>query len=823
MPAAQTPRPEQFEQLGAFYLGRPYDLGTGQVAGGPLLYDSKDLTTHAVCVGMTGSGKTGLCVSLLEEAALDGIPTLAIDPKGDLGNLLLTFPKLTAQDFAPWIDPDEAVRKGMTVAERAAAVAALWKKGLAAWGQDGARIGKLRDAADFAIYTPGSDAGIPVSVLRSFAAPPVAVRDDGDVFRERVGATVAGLLAMLGIDADPVQSREHVLLANILDHAWHAGRDLTIESLIRDVQAPPFDKVGMLDLETVYPSKDRMGLVMAINNLLASPGFSAWRDGVPLDMQSLLWTQDGRPRIAIISIAHLNDAERMFIVTMLLNEMVSWMRSQSGTTSLRALLYMDEVFGYMPPTANPPSKTPMLTLMKQARAYGVGVVLATQNPVDLDYKGLSNAGTWFLGRLQTERDKLRVLDGLEGASAASGATFDRARVETILSGLASRVFLMNNVHEDAPILFHTRWAMSYLRGPLIRDQIKALMAGRAKASAHPTTVAEPEPAGRQDRGSGTLPIVPSVAAERFAAADLAAPADANLLYRPALLGFADVHYVNARAKVDTWRKVVRLAHLRGAAHNVWGDALSVAPDALRLEEAPRDGARFATLPARAGREKVYPSWQNALRLAIYRDCALTSWNCKVLKLTSTPDENERAFRVRVRDAAHETRDLAIEKLRNKYAPKLARLEERIRKAEARIAREASQYSQQKVQTAISIGATVLGALFGRKLGSASTVGRATTAARGASRAARERRDVARAREDRDALERQLADLSDRFDEDARALREKFDPDNLDIRERAVRPRKADITIEALHLVWLPWWVDDAGVAQPAYDLGEVAS
>ncbi|MCA9086899.1 MAG: ATP-binding protein, partial [Planctomycetaceae bacterium] len=209
---------------------------------------------------------------------------------------------------------------------------------------------------------------------------------------------------------------------------------------------PPFDRIGVIGLENFYPQADRFQLAMLLNNLLASPGFSSWMEGESLDIQKMLYSPDGKPRFTILSIAHLSEAERMFFVTIFLNEVVSWMRAQSGTSSLRAILYMDEVFGYFPPTANPPSKTPMLTLLKQARAFGLGVVLATQNPVDLDYKGLSNAGTWFIGRLQTERDKARVLDGLEGASAAAGHAFDRRQMEVILSGLGSRVFLLNNVH-----------------------------------------------------------------------------------------------------------------------------------------------------------------------------------------------------------------------------------------------------------------------------------------------------------------------------------------------------------------------------------------
>src|SRR4051812_6659377 len=464
-----------YEKLGAFYLGRPYDAARGEAAPAPLLYDSRDLLTHAVAVGMTGSGKTGLLIGLLEEAAIDHIPALVIDPKGDLADLLLTFPALRPADFAPWIDPDAAARAGLTPEAFAAKEAETWRGGLARWDQSGERIARLRDAAEFALYTPGSEAGLQISILSSLAAPGPDVIADGDLLRERVGTLVASLLALLDVDSDPIQGRGHILLANIFDTAWREGRGLDLAALVQQIQKPPMERVGVMDLETFFPAKDRFGLAMAFNNLLGSPNFAAWLRGEPLDVDRLLYTPSGKPRIAIFSIAHLSDRERMFFVALLLNQTLGWMRAKAGTTSLRAILAIDEVFGYMPPVAEPPSKRPLLTLLKQARAFGLGVVLATQNPVDLDYKGLSNVGTWYLGRLQTERDKARVLDGLEGAAAGG---FDRAETDRLLSALGKRVFMLHNVHEQAPRIFQTRWTMSYLRGPLSRDQIRILMADR---------------------------------------------------------------------------------------------------------------------------------------------------------------------------------------------------------------------------------------------------------------------------------------------------------------------------------------------------------
>lgn len=558
---------EDFEKLGAFYLGRPYDLKNKQRRDDLVLYDSKDLVTHAVCVGMTGSGKTGLCIDLLEEAAIDGVPAIVIDPKGDLANLLLTFPDLQASDFLPWINQEDAQKKNLSPADYASAQAAAWKKGLADWGQDGARIKRLRETADFRIYTPGSNAGIQVSILKSFAAPPPALREDSELLAERVNTTVTSLLGLLGIEADPIKNREHILLSNILHGAWATGKDLDIAALIQQIQSPPMTKIGVLDVESFFPSGDRFQLAMSLNNLLAAPGFSAWMEGEPLDIQNVLYTPQGKPRVAIFSIAHLSDAERMFFVSLLLNQVLGWMRTQSGTTSLRAILYMDEIFGYFPPVANPPSKLPLLTLLKQGRAFGLGVVLATQNPVDLDYKGLSNTGTWFIGRLQTERDKARVIEGLEGVAAGSGQKFDRQEMEQILAGLGNRIFLLNNVHEDAPEVFESRWAMSYLRGPLTRTQIKSLMepikaqvntvvpmataAAAAAQTAPATSAATPAAAviaAPAASPASQRPVLPPEIAQYFIPVRTDAPAGAMLTYQPMVLGAAEIHY----SKRSTW-------------------------------------------------------------------------------------------------------------------------------------------------------------------------------------------------------------------------------------------------------------------------------
>jgi hypothetical protein len=803
---------EDYEKLGAFYLGRTYDWNAGKSGDGLILYDSKDLVTHAVCFGMTGSGKTGLCIALLEEAAIDGVPALVIDPKGDLSNLLLTFPNLSAEEFLPWLNEDDARAKGIPPEEYARKQAELWKNGLAGWGQDASRIRRLRDSADFAVYTPGSSAGLPVSILKSFAAPPAAIAEDPELLRERVNATATALLGLLGIQADPIQSREHILLATILGDAWKQGRDLDLGALIQAVQSPPVARIGVLDLESFYPAKERFALSMALNNLLASPGFEAWLEGEPLDIASMLYTPQGKPRISIFSIAHLGDAERMFFVSLLLNQTLGWMRMQSGTTSLRAILYMDEIFGYFPPVANPPSKQPLLTLLKQARAFGLGVVLATQNPVDLDYKGLANAGTWFIGRLQTERDRNRVLDGLE---SAAGAGLDRQELERILARLGNRVFLMNNVHEDAPAVFETRWTMSYLRGPLTRIQIKTLMAPRRQAPAAPPAVASTAPAVSTE--AAPRPVLPPDVAQYFAPVRGARPAGAALLYQPMLLGSAQVRFVDAKARVDYPRDLSLLTPVEtGAVAVDWANSAEAGFGPDDLERAPAVDALFGPLPAEAAKARSYAGWNRDLTGWLYGSQTLELFRSPSTGGTSQPGECERDFRARLQQAGREARDRSVEKLRQTYAPKMAAIEERVRRAEQAVEREREQAQQQKMQTAISVGATLLGAFLGRKAVSASTMGRATTAVRSGSRTWKETQDIARAGETVDALKQQRADLESQFSAEMQALETAMSPATESLDTVPVKLKKTNIAVRLVALCWMPHWRDAQGNVQPAY-------
>jgi hypothetical protein len=817
---------KDFEKLGVFYLGRPYDLAKKRATDGIVLYDSRDLLTHAVCVGMTGSGKTGLCVALIEEAALDGIPAILVDPKGDLGNLLLTFPKLAPADFRPWINEEDAARKGVSPDDYARQQAEMWKSGLAEWGEDGARISKLRAAADFTIFTPGSAAGRPVSILRSFASPNEETRSDAELLGERVSTTATGLLALLGIDADPIQSREHILISTIFETAWKAGENLELSTLIGRIQKPPMARVGVLDLESFFPAKERFALAMKLNNLLAAPGFAAWLEGEPLDIGAILRTAEGRPRVSIFSIAHLSDAERMFFVTMLLNETVGWMRGQSGTTSLRALIYMDEIAGYFPPVATPPSKAPMLTLLKQGRAFGLGVVLATQNPVDLDYKGLSNAGTWLLGRLQTERDKARVLDGLEGVAAGGGPKFDRAAMEQTLAGLQTRVFLMNDVHEDAPVVFESRWAMSYLRGPLTRGQIKTLMDPQ-KAAEAAVPGPEPEPgaakeaapvkkAGRKslagEPAAPERPLLPPAIAQYFLPIRGAADAS-RIVYRPMALGAAQVHYSDANSRVDMNEDVLVLAPVTDGPDPVRWEEAQPAPFALAdLEREPAPAAVFEPPPAPASVPRSWEAWARDFAAWLFRTRRVDLLESPSSGEVSAPNESERDFRARLRQKAREERDAVAETLRGRYAARLAALADRKRRAEQAVEREKEETTSQGIQTAISVGATVLGALLGRKMASATNIGRATTAARGAGRTMKQAGDIGRAKENVAAIDQQIAALEGELQAELDQRAAATDPVTEKLAALPLRPRKSDISVRIVALAWAPFREEARGAA-----------
>ncbi len=797
-----------YEKMGSFYLGKEYDVDKREVTDDLLLYDSKDLVTHGVVLGMTGSGKTGLCLSLLEEAAMDGIPAIVIDPKGDISNLLLTFPDFAGKDFRPWINEDDARKKGMEPDAFAEKTAKMWEKGIGDWHQSPERVRTLKDKVDINVFTPGSKSGIPVSILSSLDVPPFEVMDDGELLGERIESTVSSLLSLVGVDADPIQSPEAILLGSIFAHCWAAEQSLSLESLIRNIQKPPFDKVGVIDLDSFLGVKDRQKLALKFNALLASPGFATWLEGPPLDIQRMMYDEDGKPRISIFSIAHLSDSERMFFVSLLFNQMLGWMRMQSGTTSLRALLYMDEIYGYLPPTANPPSKKPLMTMLKQARAFGLGVLVATQNPVDLDYKALSNMGTWFLGRMQTERDKARVLDGLAGAADAQGGGFNRKQMETLLSGLDSRVFLMNNVHEDGPAVFHVRWVMSYLRGPLTRRQIKTLMdpkrdrfetAGSAASApaegmgmGMSQASAAPQKSERPSVGQGVV--------EHFV--PFAGEAD-DVTYHPALLRDAHVHFSSSKADLEGSR-IVRFVNPMGSKAIDWSTDSACTMPLESFDDEPRKGAGFAELAGYAMNADNYKGVEDEFEDWIYRKERVKLFYSPLYKMYSQLGESEGDFRARLSIKGREERDEAIDKLRDSYASKIRTKTGQLERAELAVEKEEAEASSSTWQA----GASVLGGLLGGLLGGRKSRASGVTAA---SRVMKQRRDVKQAEDKLALIADDLADLEAELAEDIREMEGKFDAFTTELENEAIKPYKKDIDIRSVSLLWLPYDADEKPV------------
>lgn len=820
-----------YEKLGAFYLGREVEVKSMEPQSAPLLYDSSDLTTHAVIVGMTGSGKTGLGVALIEEAAIDGVPVLAIDPKGDLGNLALTFPRLLPGDFEPWLDPREAEKAGTDLSSYAERVALQWREGLESWDQDGERIERLRAAARVTVYTPGSSSGRPISVLRSFAAPPPAVLADPDLLAERLATTTTGLLTLLGADADPL-GREHILLATVLDHFWRAGRDLGLADLIHAVQSPPFESLGVMALDTVFPATDRLKLAMALNSLIAAPGFDAWTNGEPLDIQELLYEKDGKPRVAVIAVNHLSDAERMFFVSLLLSEVVAWTRTQTGTGSLRALLYIDELFGYLPPVAEPPTKKPLLTLLKQARAFGVGLVLSTQNPVDLDYKALSNAGTWFIGRLQTERDVGRLIDGLR----SSRGDTDASGVAETIGRLPKRTFLLHNVHEREPVVFQTRWVMSYLAGPLSREQIRRLSQTDADVARNASPAADDAGEDEREIGAADASRSPKSAGRPFlpphveqvyiglsgggmagmGAVPEGGPGaqsgdDSTGQYFPFVLAVADVHFSSKTHGVEHGQRMARLVEpVDGTVPVDWTLGENVQVDLDTLATQPLDDVAFGALPQLSWSAGELKGWFDDFGRWLRTDGALQLLSSKAHKLTSKPGEEEREFRLRCAQAAREARDEEKSKLLARYGSKLDTLQRRILREEQAVDRETQQLQHRAVDTVGSL----VGALFGSRRRSTAI----SSAIRKASSGTKDYGDVQRAKERLEQAERERLDLEAELQRELAGVEAlEVHPEAIELETVTIKPTNRDIVLRYAGLAWVQH-VQAGGRWVPALDL-----
>jgi Helicase HerA, central domain len=667
----------------SLYLGREH-FPKATKPGDRVELDPADLVTHGLIVGMTGSGKTGLAVVLIEEVLRSGIPVLAIDPKGDLGNLLLLFDDFAPASFEPWIDPEAARREGKDVKTKAAETALMWEKGLRSWGLSGENMRELAAAREAVIFTPGFEGGRPLNVLQSLEAPSVAFDSAAEDLRDEISGLVSGLLGLLHIDADPLQSRESIFLSNLIEHSWRAGKGQSLEALVTGVADPPFDMLGALPLETAFPRKERQGLMMALNNLLASPSFAAWRKGEPLDVDRLLRASDGRPRLSIVYTAHLSDEERLFVTALLLDKVKTWMRRQGGTSELRALLYMDEIYGYFPPHPdNPPTKRPLLTLLKQARAQGVGVVLATQNPVDLDYKGLANMGTWLVGKLQTSRDRERLRAGLEGTGGLDAKTID-----TLLDATAKRVFLLHDVHRKAPCLLESRWAMSYLRGPLTKDEVARLTkAGQGGGEA--AVAARGAPPTKAGAGP---PVLPASYRARYYAREGGALAEAHLLVKYA------VRYKGSGEIV-----AVRAWPLAGdsAAEVFEGRPFEV--EEARLETEPRGELRYGSLPGFFAGAAAEKALDKALGDRLPDKLAVRLFYDPETRTTSSPGETLDDFAQRLQGDGG---GVAAEKLR-----------ERLAKRQRDLTRREQEVAGRKQEKWLAVGTAVLqniGILTGRK-------------------------------------------------------------------------------------------------------------
>ena len=772
---------EIYEKLGLFYLGRDVDKTTMEATDALTLLKNKNFTTHAAIIGMTGSGKTGLGVGIVEEAVIDNIPSIIIDPKGDMGDLCLTDPSFSSTSFEPWVK-DEANAKEADVGEYAKKISGIWKEGIESSGQTSERVKKFHQVKK-TIYTPGSSAGVAVNIMSSLETPPSEIMEDSDTFASYLKSTTTSLLSLVGIDADPLDSKEYILLAQIITKSWLEGEDLGIESIIGKIINPSFKKIGVLPLDDFYPQDARFKLATKFNSLLASPSFSLWMQGDNLDIQKLLYDENGKAKVAIFSISHLNDEERMFFVTLLLNKYIAWMRRQSGTSALKTLLYMDEIFGFFPPTKNPPSKEPMLLLLKQARAFGVGVVLSTQNPVDLDYKGLSNIGTWFIGRLQTTQDIERVIDGLGGKV---GSSFEKSEIKQLLANLKKRTFFLKSAHLDDIRLFSTRWVMSYLKGPLKRDEISALMQTQKESRSLKTETVD------------TL-IRKHDGLESFQHIDDSIPqyyepdATQKNIFSPTLGAKVKVHFYQQRRGIDEEKELCLFLALDGKEQILsWEDAVGEEVNFTHFPTVAPTGAKFYALPNIVLEDKGLKRAIRELKETLYQKENIELFRCTSPKLESKTGESRSDFIVRLQDTLQEKKEIEIEKLQTRYSKKEKTLLARLSRAKERVDKEASD----STGTMIEAGIAVLGALFGRT--SPAKIGRAVSKG---SKILKERGDMSRAearmaaiKDDIEALEYELEDKID-------ALNDKFDVENCEIETFKIKPRKTDIDVEICAIVW----------------------
>lgn len=778
-----------YEKLKLFYIGKE-KIDDNFV---PLVYKNKDLLTHAAIIGMTGSGKTGLGISLLEEAAIDNIPSIIIDPKGDMTNLLLTFPSLQGSDFEPWIEEQDASNNGLSVKEFAQNTANLWKNGLERDFQNASRIEKLKNCADFTIYTPGSDAGVQISILSSFKAPNKEVIEDNDLLVSLVNSTVSSILSLIEEKSDTT-SKESILISSIFMNYFKENKDLTLEELITLIVTPPFSKIGVFDLETFFAQSERLKLALKLNNIIANPSFKTWIEGETLDISNLLYDETGKAKVSIFSIAHLNDSQRMFFVTLLLNQMVAWMRRQEGTTSLKALLYMDEIFGYFPPNSNPPSKQPMLTLLKQARSFGIGIILSTQNPVDIDYKGLANIGTWFIGRLQTKQDKEKVIDGL---SSANEGNLNKDEVMNLISNLEKRNFILKNINEDGIKIFETRWALSYLKGPISKDGIKKLMSEKKKQNI-PTQKIENEKQTTQiniEKGI-PKPIITSNLTEKY----LYSSQNSAYYLQPYLICSCDVHYIDAPKNIDFEEKISYKIYLDENMKNIdFEEKEELGNNSFEEKEKPN--SFYYELPSFVQKEKDLKIIEKDFMDYIYRNSKLTLYKNEFLKITSKQTESLNDFKIRLQDRLNEKIDLEVEKLKIKFVKENDSIEIKLSKLYEKLQKEELQATSTTTDTIISIGTSLLGAFFGNSVINKTNIGKVATGAKGASKILKERNDVKQVENEILELQQQKEALKTLLENEIEKINLANQSSNFPIEEIFIKPKRSDIYNTKLALLW----------------------
>lgn len=787
------------DNIGQFYLGT--DVYPEAVKGQPTLYDMADLTTHAVIIGMTGSGKTGLGISLLEEAALDNIPIIAIDPKGDLGNLALTFPNLAAGDFEPWIDSGMASQAGMSVADFAKQTAEEWQQGLANTSQAPERVQALKNANAVSIYTPGNENGLPIALLGNLVPPPDDIKNDGESYAEYIDATVSALLMLLKINGDNL-APEHVFLVQLLKTAWDNSQTLTLVDLITQIQTPTFDKIGIMPLSQVFADKDRMALAMKLNTLLASPSFASWLKGIPLDAGALLFDKNGKAQTSVMNIAHLSDKERLFFVTLLLTNLLAWMRRQQGTSTLRAILYMDEVFGYLPPMGNPPTKVLLLTLLKQARAFGLGIVLATQNPVDLDYKALSNAGTWFIGRLQTAQDRERVIEGLLSA----GGNISKADLNVWFDQLGKRQFLLKNVHEASPVIFSTRFTLNYLSGPLSKTAIAKLKAEKSAvadtSTASTTAPAQTSQASPLESSIAQPPALPKDIGLYYAPKD--SVSEVQTFYEPQAFAYARVFFNDKKSGTQTQQQLLLTTPFGEPPLVVdWHGAILSDLSFEQLQTAPHQPASLRELPTQALDKANWKAWEKDAKEAIRQQQTLNLWYVDSLDIYGEVGESETSFRNRIALPLREQRDIELNKLRDSYAKKQDALAKKIQAANEKFAQASSEASQGWLDAGMSIGSAVLGAFMGRKTLSQTNIANVKRAMNSVGGINDSKQTAAEIDAMRQQLQQEYTALEQELQAQLDKLASEFDAQAIVLDTVQINPLAKDITILLVGVLYQP--------------------